>query len=254
MENGRVSQKISLRPKNSDRRSVVQTSIPESPKSKDGIIRMFFGERSLLFLGVFASILSLSMALWSIHRNSDNTRRLNSLNSSIVDLLVKQKAAPVVEVGRREISREGGSRLDMFREKRDARKQERPPPDILQETVKDIEAQNKEKEREHASMLERIRKESDENIRKMELASQEAIAEGSRHRLSTRQLSDRISKLQIRPPTSEDTPYEGGVEKIFESITKMGDQLIPNVSNTTFSEDIDVEDLERDLRLLISDR
>lgn len=215
---------------------------------------MFFGERSLLFLGVIASILALSMALWSIHRNSDNTRRLNSLNSSIVDLLVKQKAAPVVEIGRREISGEGGSKLDVFREKREARKQERPPPDILQETVKDIQTQNKEKEREHASMLERIRRESDENIRKMELASQEAIAEGSRHRLSTRQLSDRISKLQVRQPTSEDTPYDGGVEKIFEGITKMGDQLVSNTSKTTFSEDIDIEDLERDLRLLTSDR
>lgn len=261
MENGRVSQKISLKPKLSERRPIIQASRspvpspivgpPETPKTKDGIIYGIFGDRSLLFLGVIASILALSMALWSIHKNSDITRRLNSLNSTVVDLVVKQKAAPVVEVGRRDVDPKT-SKFAKFKEEREAKKREKVAVnDPLKATVEEINIYNREQERERTAMLERIRRESDENIRRMELASQEALAEGKRHTVSTKQLSERVNRLHVKTPSSTDVPYANAAEKIFGGISQLGEQFAKTgTPKQVFVDDIDVDDLEKDLRLL----
>lgn len=261
METGQISQKISLKPKPSERRQFVhrvsQSSSPslvvpssETPVRRDGIIYGIFGDRSLLFLGVISSILALSMALWSIHRNSDMSRRLNNLNSSLVDLIVKQRAAPVVEVGRRELDPKA-SKLGRFKEEREARKRESANSDPLKDTVEEINLYNREQERERTDMLERIRRESDENIRRMELASKEALAESKRHTVSTKQLSERVSRLQIKTPDSTDVPYSSAAEGIISGISQIGEGFVrANHPKQMFVDDIDVDDLENDLRLL----
>lgn len=261
MENGRISQKLSLKPKLSERRQFIHASnsprsspttvSPETPKPpKDGNTYVFFGDRSLLFLGVIASILALSMALWSIHKNSDMSRRLSDLNSTVVDLIVKHKAAPVVEVGRRELDSKA-SKFARFKEERETKKKEKVFIDPLNTTVEDLSIYKQEQDRENAIMLERIRRESEENIRRMELASKEALAEGRRHTVSTKQLSERVGRLQVKPPSSTNIPYSDTGEKIIDGITQLGDKLIhSNTPKRVFVDDIDVDDLEKDLRLL----
>lgn len=251
MENGRTSQKLSLRPRISERRENPRSSSPvakpvDSPKETQGVIRSLFGERSLLFLGIISSILALTVALWSIHKNSDITKRLNHLHSSVVDLIVKQKAAPVVEVGRRDIT-DNPTKLELFRERRETKKKETP---LREPLIENMIAYNQEMEQEQREVIQRIKRESEENIRRMEIASREALAEGEKHKILTNQIIHRVGNLQVQNPEAEEDSHDKNVEKIFGALTSAGEAMTRVMTGKKYIDDIDIDDLERDLRLL----
>jgi hypothetical protein len=253
MENGKPNPRLSIKTRLSERTLVQQPVVSpphRPPSSEGGLIRSFFGDRALLFLGIITSILALTMSIWSIHKNSDLGRRLNNLNSSVVDLIVKQKAAPVVEVGRKDVHPETATKFEKFKAKRHAKRQAKILPNDLEITAEEIRLHNQEQEKERQMVLDQIRKESAENIQRMEMASREAIIEGSKHSMATKQVMNKVKNLQLTNPTDTDLPIVPGMNKVFDSVTKVGDALLSKASKQKFVDDIDVGDLEKDLRLL----
>lgn len=259
MEKGRISQRLSIKPRNSEKQTVevkgpTQSSPPVAP-SRLSYAQQLFTEKSLVFLGIIASILALSFSLWSMHKNSETTRRLNALNSSVVDLIVKQKSAPVVEIGRKDVNPQGNTtRLGKFKERREAKKQAAVVPPILEETIRDIAEFTKEQEKERVIMLDEIKRQTDENIRRMEQASKEALQEGNKSHVKNKQLMSRASKMKVNHRVGEDEGDLPVAEKIFDTVNKFGETILPAFDKfedkPKFSVDIDVDELEKDLRLL----
>lgn len=56
----------------------------------------FSGGKILMLITVISSFVALAMALWSLHKTSDVTAKLTKLNSTVVDLMVKEKTGQVV--------------------------------------------------------------------------------------------------------------------------------------------------------------
>jgi hypothetical protein len=115
VENAKLSQRLSTRPEvvSVSPRGVNPPSPFPPPRENS-----FFSERTLTFLGIIASIISLSLALWSIHRGSDLSKRISDLNLSVVDLIVESKKNPVTEQSHTRTSKTIRDKLDEKRSKR----------------------------------------------------------------------------------------------------------------------------------------
>lgn len=53
--------------------------------------RKLFNEKTYMLLGIIFSILALSFSMWSIHKNSVAMKRIESMNSSLADIIVDAK-------------------------------------------------------------------------------------------------------------------------------------------------------------------
>jgi len=221
----------------------VPNSLPAPPPNK--IYDVIFGKKTLLILGILSSILALSIALWSLHKNSVLTRRLNSINSSVADLIVAAKTSPVVEVNRREAAKRS-------RERGDGGQRDRPRVTTeVSKLVRDIERESSQKTMERERDMERMRLETEENIRRMEKAGRDAIAEGSRRKLKKDSREINFNLKELEPPVlSQTSSSSGPAGKVMDLISGASEKFSENFSSRRFADDVDLEDLERDLSFL----
>lgn len=251
---------LSSRPeKRSERRSIVprrQEEIvvsppphPPQPSLPAKFYDSLFGKKTLLILGILSSILALSISLWSLHKNSDVTRRINTLNSSVADLIVATKTSPVVEVGRREnepsnYRRRG--RVDDSKPKLETRSSQ---------MVREIQMETAKADLERRETFERMQRETEENIREMQRAGREAVATGTKFQQKTSTLSSRVNpKDEIRPPVFSTNPSSPALDGMMNMISGVSERVSEKMNPRKFVDDVDMEDLERDLRLLSSDQ
>ena len=257
--------KLSIRANGKDDTRIVDvrsaTLSPPPAIQSGGFSSSFFSERTLTFLGIIASIIALSLALWALHKNSDLTRRLSDINMSVVDLIVESKNTPVVEHSR--TSSTSKTIKDKLEAKRLKRQQtraeaEKPSPISVQHPAQsivpaipkfDINTMNADFLATKAQIE-----------RQNELAFQETnrrIEEMKRKRIDKNALKEQMNQKPIvqspQFPTGFIRDPMNKAKIMVDQLTAAGSSfknvpLIPEIAK----EDIDLDDLERDLKLLES--
>jgi len=206
----------------------------------------FSGAKPLITLGIISSLLALSISLWSLHKNSDVVRRINSLNSSVADLIVAARTAPVVETGRERVN-----------EPRYKRQQYVKPPKVetsVSRMLVDVERENTENELERKKVLDRMKRETSENLLKMERAGKEAIQEGTSYTLSMQALPPKLNNVKLEKPDMSGGSTVPGIAKMMDHISMATEKLGQKITPKRLVDDVDMTDLDRDLRLLTSGR
>lgn len=241
--------------------------------SQGGLIRKqdnsFFNERTLTFLGIIASIIALSLALWSIHRGSDISKRLSDLNLTMVDMIVESKKSPVVETSHVRSSQTIRDRLDQKREKRAERNQKLDI--IVQQELKrsaDLKAK-------HDEYIETVNKEYLETKSKMEaentlmMQKTKQQIEEMKHRRERNSVAGMPDYMSTIPQPDPISIMSKPLANIMDATKRIGekfgmteekmkemkdeplryDSKFP-ILDTRVQDDIDLEDLERDLQLI----
>ena len=242
--------------------NVKRTSSPvQTPVTSNN---SFFNERTLTFLGIIASIVALALALWSIHRGSDISKRLSDLNLSVVDLIVSSKQTPVVETGHSKSSQSIKDRLEQKRAKRVERSNKletvlqeemKRAADLKAEHEKSIGVMNKE------YMETRMQIEADN--RKVLEKTQQRIDDMKRRRENSgiSMSADAIARTKNPDPTEIMGNTFGKFTDMAQQITEKFKDMKPEtaianskvkfpVLETRLEDDVDLDDLERDLKLL----
>jgi len=275
----RVSQKPSVRPEVVS----VKSGHIISPRATSPHMMMtekkdsaFFSERTLTFLGIIASIIALSLALWSIHRGTDLSKRVSDLNLAVVDLVVDSKKTPVVEQSHNRTSKTIRDKLD---EKRAKRVQRSSKLDNVFEAEMDRTAQLKA---DHDHYIATVSKEYRETQMKMDVENKimmektrQQIEEMKRRRemeAEARKHTNAIDKIEQPNPMEIMGKPLGKVmdmaHKIGEKFTesqgyaqeairkRSGLTQAPTIPilETRVEDDVDLEDLEKDLKLLVNRR
>lgn len=242
----------------SPRTSIVNLKRTNSPVQAPQTSTSFFNERTLTFLGIIASIIALALALWSIHRGSDISKRLSDLNLSVVDLIVSSRQSPVVETGHSKSSHSIKERLEQKREKRLERSNKL-------ETVLQKELQRSaELKAEHDKTINEMHKEYLETKLQMEADNKKVLDKARsrvddmrRRRENPQPVSDTLSKIK-NPNPMEIMGNTFG--KVMDSTKKLSEKFkeanletegvkFP-VLETRLEDDVDLDDLERDLKFL----
>jgi hypothetical protein len=263
----RVSQRLSVRPE------VVNVSpinhVPQEKKHESS----FFSERTLTFLGIIASIIALSLALWSIHRGSDLSKRISDLNLSVVDLIVESKKTPVTEQSHTKTSKTIRSKLDDKR----ARRMERSAKleDVFQKEM-DRSAQIKS---EHDKYIASVSKEYLTSQMKLD-AENKVLLEQTRQQIDEMKHRREMeaatrSKLNVMDKIEQPNPLEimgKPLGKMMDMTKQIGDKFAESkeyaqrvqeqrgdmltkpfpILETRVTDDVDLEDLEKDLKLLMT--
>jgi hypothetical protein len=262
-----VAKKLSIRTNGRDDTRIVDvrsTTLSPPPAIQGEFVSSFFSERTLTFLGIIASIIALSLALWAIHKNSDLTKRLTDINMSVVDLIVESKNTPVVENSRSySVSKTIKDKLEAKRLKRqqikkDSEKKPEPSSKALPEqpiidimpkfdtssmnanfltTKAQLERQNEHTFKETNRRIEEMKQKRIDKLALKEQMNQKPVVQHPQ--FPSELLRDPMNKAKF----------------MIDQMTAMGSQfnnvpLIPEISK----EDIDLDDLERDLKLLETGR
>lgn len=245
----RRSERRSIIPQRQEERVASPPPQPPQPSLPTRFYDSLFGKKTLLVLGILSSILALSISLWSLHKNSDVTRRINTLNSSVADLIVATKTSPVVEVGRWENEpskykkREGSVRSKPKLETQTSR------------MVQEIQMESSKAELERKETFERMKRETEKNIQEMQRAGREAVATGTKFQQKASSLSSRVApKDEIRPPVFSNNPSTPALDGMMNMISGVSERVSEKMNPRKFVDDVDMDDLEKDLRLLSSDQ
>lgn len=71
---------------------VVQVTLtPQQHNTDSSWKRKLFNEKTYMLIGIIVSILALSFSIWSIHKNGVAMKRIESMNSSLADLIIDAK-------------------------------------------------------------------------------------------------------------------------------------------------------------------
>lgn len=202
-------------------------------------MKRFIGEKAFVMIGLFASIISLAFGLWSMHKSSEFSRRMDVMNERVVDLTVRAKGGLVEEKSR------GSSqpRLDQFRERRAMKQKALAETKIADDVtigrpLEKLMESTKKQEARKDKMARDMRRVAEENTRIMEEAGLEAARRGAtisqRSSMSIPDASILLSQLtppkDILPPDLYPNP--------------------PPPPGKTRTDDVDLDDLERDIRLM----
>jgi hypothetical protein len=261
------SQKLSHRPE------IVSVAPSTTVERKgDG---SFFSERTLTFLGIIASIIALSLALWSIHRGSDMSKRISDLNLSVVDLIVESKKTPVTEHSHTRTSKTIRDKLD---EKRSRRSERSTKLDGVFQQEMDRSSKIKS---EHDRYIASVSKEYLDSQMKMDTENKILLDQ-------TRQQIDEMkhrreleaatrSKLNVMDKIQQPNPMDimgKQLGTVMDMSKKIGEKFSESkehvrraqeqrdgahakkfpLMETRVADDIDLEDLERDLKLILTDQ
>lgn len=234
-------------------------NLSPTPANQGGFSSSFFSERTLTFLGIIASIIALSLSLWALHKNSDMSRRVSDLNMSVVDLIVESKSTPVTEQSRG--TSVGKTIKDKLEAKRLKRQQSRQLPSEKTSTtipsqftvpplpMIDVSSMNAQFLATKAEMERQNMKVFEDSNRRIE-------------DMKKRRIDKNVLKEQMnQKPVIQSPQFPSGfLREPMNKAKMMIDQmnavtsssndvpLIPEISK----EDIDLDDLERDLKLLES--
>lgn len=266
----RVSQRLSARPEVVNVSPTNKVLYDKPPQSS------FFSERTLTFLGIIASIIALSLALWSIHRGSDLSKRISDLNLSVVDLIVDSKKTPVTEQSHTKTSKTIRSKLD---EKR-ARRMDRSTKleDVFQKEM-DRSSQIKS---EHDKYIASVSKEYLTSQMKMD-AENKILLDQTRQQIDEmkhrRELEAATrSKLNVMDKIEQPNPMEimgKPLGKMMDMTKQIGEKFAESkeharrvqqdqregmttkqfpILETRVTDDVDLEDLEKDLKFFMDGR
>lgn len=233
-------------------------NLSPTPVNQGGFSSSFFSERTLTFLGIIASIIALSLSLWALHKNSDMSRRVSDLNMSVVDLIVESKSTPVTEQSRG--TSVGKTIKDKLEAKRLKRQQSRQLPPEKTESITvptqsivpplpmiDVSSMN-------AQFLATKAEMERQNMKVFE-DSNRRIEDMKKRRIDKNDLKEQMNQ---KPVIQSPQFPSGFLREPMNKAKMMIDQmnavtsssndapLIPEISK----EDIDLDDLERDLKLL----
>jgi len=270
-DNSKLSQRLSSRPEIVNISPITATAISPQPSRENS----FFSERTLTFLGIIASIISLSLALWSIHRGSDLSKRISDLNLSVVDLIVESKKTPVTEQSHTRTSKTIRDKLD---EKRSKRYEKSNKLDTV--FRQEMERSSKIKA-EHDQYISSVNKNYRETQAKMD-TDNKILLDQIRHQIDEmKRKREQEASLRSKTDVMESIPQPNPLEimgkplgKIMDITQQLGEKFGESkemtkqhiqqrdtnprktfpIMETRVGDDIDLEDLERDLKLFSSDR
>jgi len=270
-DNSKMSQRLSSRPEVVNISPIVATTNPFQPSRENS----FFSERTLTFLGIIASIISLSLALWSIHRGSDLSKRISDLNLSVVDLIVESKKTPVTEQSHTRTSKTIRDKLDEKRSKRFDKSNK------LDAVFKQEMERSSKIKAEHDQYISSVSKSYLESQAKMD-ADNKVLLDQTRLQIDEmkrkrEQEASLRSRTHVIDSIKQPNPLEiigKPLGKIMDVTQQLGekfgqskemtkkhlDQRDSNhakqfpIMDTRVEDDIDLEDLEKDLKLFSSDR
>lgn len=242
----------------SPRTSIVNLKRTSSPIQTPSSSNSFFNERTLTFLGIIASIIALALALWSIHRGSDISKRLSDLNLSVVDLIVSSKQSPIVETGHSKSSQSIKDRLEQKREKRLDRNNKLES--VLQKELK----RSAELKAEHDKTINEMHREYMETKLQMEADNKKALDKARsrvddmrRRRENPQPIADTLPSIKNPDPMEIMGNTFGKVMDSTKKLTERFKEANLETEGVKFpilekrlEDDVDLDDLERDLKFL----
>lgn len=276
-----------LSPKMSERNTFIPITVgsPTTPPKSN-----FFNENTLAFIGMIVSIIALAIALWAMNRNSDTMKRLTDINSTVVDLMVEHKEKAVYDedrasnVGIRKGATMRDHTLNKFRRplvnkiKKDAEnaekiiKQSMEAPYLNQQQFntdqvrKELETQNRDLElqtqqalkkitnRKRFNFSEEINIAKPKNIKPLVPSAPFDLIENQLNKFETLLKVDSPPKTELgifdKISNSDTNKLINDVEKLAAEFNSKPSPKTETVDEPQTEDDIDLDELERDLKLL----